>query len=99
MTYCETCGHGMCVCKHKIDLRKLLTRAEYDALEWLQKHNGEGHFGGRGNTLMAAGEIAPIMRSTWNNLEKKGFVEFYALRKRIRIKVIDHEHSTRGGVR
>lgn len=62
-----------------------MTEAQHNAVKWLREHNGDGHFGGRGGTLMAAGEIAPFMRSTWNALEKLGAVEFYQERRRIRL--------------
>lgn len=67
------------------DPLKLLSDAQRNAVNWLTEHNGDGHFGGRGGTLMAAGEIAPVRRSTWNELEKIGLVEFYSLRRRIRL--------------
>lgn len=56
-----------------------MTKAESAALLWLSAHNGEGSFafGGRGKALIAAGSVAPVMRATWNNLKKDGFVEFY----------------------
>lgn len=72
-------------------MRQALTKAERNALSWLADHNGDGHFGGPGMTLMAAGEIAPTMRLTWNSLEKKGYVEFYLNRRRIRLTT----HRTR----
>jgi hypothetical protein len=62
-----------------------MTKALQKALDWLAAHNGEGHFGGAGNTLMAAGEIAPFMRSTWNRLEVLGKVKFSHGRKRIQL--------------
>lgn len=53
-----------------------LTKAQVDALDWLREHNGEGTFT-RDGTLLAAGEIAPVMRTTWNILASVGAVEFY----------------------
>ena len=62
-----------------------MTEAMRDALKWLSAHNGDGAFAGRGHTLIAAGEIAPFLRSTWNALLKSGHVEEYQGRKRIRL--------------
>lgn len=53
-----------------------LTPAQRDALKWLAKRNGDGLFD-RNGVVLAAGESAPIMRSTWNALAADGFVEFY----------------------
>lgn len=60
-----------------------ITEAQRTALRWLKQHNGDGLFS-RDGVLLAAGERAPVMRSTWNALERAGFVEFYAERKRLR---------------
>ena len=56
-----------------------MTPAQREALEWLDRHNGDGVFmrGGAGNTLIAAGEVSPVMRSTWNALAASNLVEFY----------------------
>lgn len=56
-----------------------MTDAEIDALRWLNRHNGDGAFavGGKGKALLAGGEIAPVMRRTWNSLQQQGVVEFY----------------------
>jgi hypothetical protein len=64
-----------------------MTRAQKDALKWLSEHNGDGCFDQNG-VLLAAGERAPFMRSTWNHLRDQGLVEQYApetKRKRLRI--------------
>lgn len=61
-----------------------LTKAQRDALKWLSEHNGDGCFDKNG-VLMAAGETAPVMRSTWNKLRDLGAVEFYENRKRVRV--------------
>lgn len=53
-----------------------MTKAERQALDWLRKHNGDGCFDKNG-VLLAAGELAPFMRSTWNGLRDQGLVEFY----------------------
>ncbi|XUM19816.1 hypothetical protein ACRAVF_19315 [Bradyrhizobium oligotrophicum S58] len=60
-----------------------LTEAQRAALRWLKAHNGDGVFD-RDGVLLAAGERAPVMRSTWNALAEAGFVEFYADRRRVR---------------
>lgn len=61
-----------------------LTRAQKAALKWLVNRNGDGLFD-RNNVLVAAGERAPVMRSTWSRLEKLGFVERYHNNKRLRV--------------
>ena len=53
-----------------------LTIAQRDALKWLAEHNGDGVFD-RYGVLLAAGELAPFMRSTWNALAAFGLVQFY----------------------
>lgn len=53
-----------------------LTKAEAAALKWLTDHCGDGVFDKNG-VLLAAGESAPVMRSTWNHLSTSGHVEFY----------------------
>lgn len=53
-----------------------LTEAQAYALRWLRKRNGDGCFDKNG-VLLAAGELAPVMRSTWNALQKLGLVEIY----------------------
>lgn len=50
-----------------------MTRAQEAALKWLREHNGTGLFDKNG-VLMAAGELAPVMRSTWNALRDAGCV-------------------------
>ena len=47
-----------------------------EALAWLAKRGGDGCFN-RGGVALAAGETAPHTRTTWNNLELIGLVEFY----------------------
>lgn len=47
-----------------------------EALDWLAKRGGDGCFDLNGVAL-AAGETAPHTRTTWNNLELIGLVEFY----------------------
>lgn len=47
-----------------------------EALAWLAKRGGDGMFDKNG-VVLAAGENAPHTRTTWNNLELIGLVEFY----------------------
>lgn len=53
-----------------------LSKACLEALEWLRKHNGTGCFERwpRHHVLLAAGEEAPFMRSTWVKLARAGLV-------------------------
>jgi len=53
-----------------------LTTAQKEALRWLKEHGGDGAFDKFGVAL-AAGESAPVARSTWNKLRDAGLVEFY----------------------
>lgn len=53
-----------------------LTKAQRDAAEWLRKRGGDGMFDKNG-IVLAAGETAPVQRSTWNALRDAGLVEFY----------------------
>lgn len=53
-----------------------MTDAQRDALKWLGEHGGDGMFD-RNGVLLAAGQSAPVMRSTWNKLAEAGAVEFY----------------------
>lgn len=61
-----------------------LTEAQRAALRWLKEHNGDGMFDVH-RVLLAAGESAPAMYTTWVKLEEAGFVEFYQGRKRLRL--------------
>ncbi|TIU94521.1 MAG: hypothetical protein E5W09_22905 [Mesorhizobium sp.] len=54
------------------------------ALKWLRNRNGDGVFDSN-QVLVAAGERAPIMRSTWNKLADAELVEFYHDRRRLRV--------------
>jgi len=60
-----------------------LTDSQALALRWLKCHNGDGGFDKNG-VLIAAGEKAPFMRSTWNVLAQRGLVEIYD-KKRLRV--------------
>jgi hypothetical protein len=53
-----------------------LTQVQQKALKWLTDRNGDGIFDKYG-VLLAAGETAPFMRSTWNALRDHGLLEFY----------------------
>ncbi|TAK50257.1 MAG: hypothetical protein EPO23_03360 [Xanthobacteraceae bacterium] len=46
------------------------------ALDWLRRHGADGMFDKNG-VLLASGDLAPFMRSTWNALRDLGLVEFY----------------------
>jgi hypothetical protein len=52
------------------------SKAMLEALSWLSKRGGDGCFDLNGVAL-AAGESAPHTRTTWNNLELIGLIEFY----------------------
>lgn len=60
------------------------TKAQLAALKWLMNRNADGVFD-RNNVLMAGGEKAPIMRSTWNALRDLGYVELYLNNRRLRV--------------
>ena len=60
------------------------TESQLAALKWLRNRNGDGCFD-KTRVLVAAGERAPVMRSTWNKLRSLGLVEEYMGRKRIRV--------------
>lgn len=65
-------------------MSKPLTKAQKEAFKWLLERNGDGLFDKAG-VLVAAGERAPVMRSTWNALRDVGLIEFYHNNKRVRI--------------
>ena len=58
------------------------TEAQRAALKWLRERGGEGVFGKRG-VLLAAGEWAPFMRTTWNGLWDVGFIRIDGNRVRV----------------
>lgn len=60
------------------------TEAQRSALLWLRNRNGDGVFD-RNGVLVAGGERAPYMRSTWNRLEALGLIERYLAGKRLRV--------------
>jgi hypothetical protein len=55
-----------------------ITPSQAFALLWLRERNGDGVFDKHG-VLLAGGELAPVMRGTWNALRRAGLVEFYNL--------------------
>lgn len=62
-----------------------ITEPQRAALKWLRDHGGSGCFDKNG-VLLAGGELAPFMRSTFNTLRQLGFVEFiYAKTKPTRV--------------
>ena len=52
-----------------------MTEAQRKALDWLLAHNGDGKR--IGGAVLAAGEYAKTVPSTWKALEIGGFVETY----------------------
>lgn len=63
-----------------------MTKAQSEALKWLSERNGDGVFD-RDGVLVAAGERAPFMRSTWNALRDLGRVELHGPKNR-RLRVV-----------
>lgn len=53
-----------------------LTKSQADALKWLRERGGDGCLDKFG-VVLADGETAPYMRSTWNALRDVGLIEFY----------------------
>lgn len=60
------------------------TDAQLAALKWLRNRNGDGVFD-RNQVLVASGERAPVMRSTWSRLEGFGLIERYLNNRRARL--------------
>lgn len=61
----------------------MITGAQMSALRWLAHHGGDGMFDrAHGNTVLAAGEISPVTRATWNGLVTTGLVERYGPKAR-----------------
>lgn len=56
-----------------------MTSAQEEALKWLRERNGTGVFM-RDGVLLAAGQRAPHMRSTWNALNDLGKVSIFERR-------------------
>lgn len=64
-----------------------MTPAQKNALVWLYEHGADGMFNRHG-VLLASGETAPFMRSTWNALRDLGYLEYYAVGMNItRVKI------------
>lgn len=53
-----------------------MSEATTKALKWLAGRNADGCFDQNG-VVLAGGQTAPFMRSTWNKLRDAGLVEFY----------------------
>lgn len=53
-----------------------LTDSHHEAMKWLRERGGDAALDKNGVAL-AAGESAPIRRSTWNGLRDAGLIEFY----------------------
>ncbi len=71
-----------------------LTAAQSSALKWLSDRGGDGMFDKSG-IVLAYGESAPHTRTTWNQLEALGLVQFYRTRARGRGRI----RVVQGGVR
>lgn len=56
----------------------MTTPSQRDALQWLIDRGGDGVFTRHG-VLLAKGELAPVMRRTWEALEEAGKVELYGV--------------------
>lgn len=65
------------------------------ALKWLRNRNSDGVFD-RNQVLTAAGERAPVMRSTWSKLEAQGLIERYMNNRRVRVTVDGHSVNLSG---
>lgn len=50
-----------------IHIRPEITTSQRKALRWLYNHGGEGMFN-TNQVLLAQGELAGVMRATWNAL-------------------------------
>lgn len=75
-----------------------LTQAQRDAVEWLRERGGDGVLmytktggrhgaGGAGYALMAAGEVSPSLRLTWDRLVAKGRAELYLVGEGVRLRL------------
>jgi hypothetical protein len=60
-----------------------ITDAQKSALKWLKNRGGDGVFD-MTRCLIARGERAGVMRSTWSRLEAFGLIERYD-KRRVRI--------------
>ncbi len=74
-----------------------ITDSMKSALKWLRNRNADGVFD-KNQVLTAAGERAPVMRSTWSRLERAGLVKRYINNRRLMVTVSGLEmdlHSVR----
>jgi hypothetical protein len=62
-----------------------LTKDQEAALKWFARHGGDGVFQFQSKALLAQGKYGPVLRVTWRKIAEKGFVEFYANKKRLRL--------------
>lgn len=65
-----------------------MTPAQQAALKWLANRDGEGVFNRHG-VLLAKGELAAVMRSTWNALCDSGHVIYSANKAFKRVAVTE----------
>lgn len=72
-----------------------ITGAQKSALKWLRNRNADGVFD-KNQVLTAAGERAPVMRSTWSKLEKLGLVKRYVNNRRLMVTVAGLEMNLHG---
>ena len=72
-----------------------VTDAMKSALKWLINRNADGVFD-KNQVLTAAGERAPVMRSTWTSLERAGLVERYLKNRRLKVTSAGHAIDLRG---
>lgn len=73
----------------------MITLSQKKALKWFANRGGDGVFD-KHQVLLAGGDSAPIMRATWNALEKAGLVEFYLDRRRLRISSVGKKFDLSG---
>lgn len=86
--------------KEMLDRRQAIgastvTDAMKAALKWLINRNADGVFD-KNQVLTAAGERAPVMRSTWSSLERAGLVERYLKNRRLKVTSAGHAIDLRG---
>ena len=72
-----------------------ITGAMKSALKWLINRNADGVFD-KNQVLTAAGERAPVMRSTWSKLERAGLVKRYINNRRLMVTVSGLEMDLSG---
>lgn len=65
-----------------------LTAAQVKALRWLANRGGEGMFN-KNNVLLARGELAAVMRTTWNRLCDAGMVIYSANKSYKRVAITE----------